>query len=146
MYRIGNIKYNWSINNLQSIKLWRHETFLLIFEIIFLSMQMFWLGFRKWMAYSWTVRRSCSQIIFAFQFGLFADHVYGNFNNLLHDFDWPWQTPVLLQEYGEKIHEKGTPLDNCFDSIYGTVKLICRPGINQKIHYNGHKCVHSIKF
>ena len=46
----------------------------------------------------------------------------------------------------KKIHEKGAPLENFFDFIYGTVRPICSPGVNQRFLYNGHKRVHSIKF
>ena len=69
-----------------------------------------------------------------------------NYNHLLHEFDQPWHRPVLLQEYSRKIREKGAPLENCFGFIDGTVRPICRPGVNQRILYNGHKRVHSIKF
>ena len=75
-----------------------------------------------------------------------SGHVYNNFNHLLLEFDQPWHRPVLLQEYSRKIHEKGAPLENCFDFIDGTVRSICRPGVNQRILYNGHKRVHFIKF
>ena len=74
------------------------------------------------------------------------DHVYNDVNNLLHEFDQPWHRPVLLQKYSRKIHEKAAPLENCFGFIDGTIRPICRPGVNQRIFYNGHKCVHSIKF
>ena len=73
-------------------------------------------------------------------------HVYNNFNHLLHEFDQLWHRPVLLQEYSRKIHEKGAPLENCSDFIDGTVRSICRSGVNQRILYNGHKRVHFIKF
>ena len=51
-----------------------------------------------------------------------------------------------LQEHSWKIHENGAPIENCFGNIDRTVKLICRPALYQIIIYNGHKCVHSIKF
>lgn len=38
------------------------------------------------------------------------------------------------------------PLDNCWRFVDGTVRPICRPGENQRIMYNGHRKVHSIKF
>ena len=44
------------------------------------------------------------------------------------------------------VHEKGAPLRNCFGFIDGTVRPICKPGTNQRIVYNGHKKVHSLKF
>ena len=44
------------------------------------------------------------------------------------------------------IHDKGTPLQNCFGFIDGTVRRLCRPGRNERVLYNGHKKVHAIKF
>ena len=44
------------------------------------------------------------------------------------------------------MHLKGAPLDSCWGFVDGTVRPICRPGENQRILYNGHKRVHSIKF
>ena len=41
---------------------------------------------------------------------------------------------------------KGAALNNCFGFIDGTVRPICRPGEQQRILYNGHKRLHSIKF
>ena len=59
----------------------------------------------------------------------------------------PFLQPAILQEYANVIHEKGAPLENCFGFIDGTVIEICRPKpIYQRIVYNGHKRVHSIKF
>ena len=75
-----------------------------------------------------------------------SDQIYNNFNHLLHEFDQPWHRPVLLQEYSRKIHEKGAPLENCFGFIDGSVRPICRPGVNQRMLYNCHKRIHSIKF
>ena len=59
----------------------------------------------------------------------------------------PFLQPAILQEYANVIHEKGAPLENCSGFIDGTVIEICRPKpIYQRIVYNGHKRVHSIKF
>ena len=55
-----------------------------------------------------------------------SDHVYNNFNHLLHEFDQPWHRPVLLQEYSRKIHEKRAPLENCFGFTDATIRPICR--------------------
>ena len=53
-----------------------------------------------------------------------SDHVYNNFNHLLHEFDQPWHRPVSL-------HEKGAPLGNCLGFVDGTVRPICRPGVKE---------------
>ena len=55
-------------------------------------------------------------------------------------------SPENLQVYAEAIHEKGVQLENCFGFIDGTVRPICRPGQHQRVAYNGHKRVHSMKF
>ena len=55
-------------------------------------------------------------------------------------------SPPLLQEYADAIRAKGAPLQNCFGFIDGTVRPIARPGQQQRIVYNGHKRVHSLKF
>ena len=48
--------------------------------------------------------------------------------------------------YADAVHQSGAVLDNCLGFINGTVQLVCRPGVNQKVIYNGHKRVHPIKF
>ena len=54
--------------------------------------------------------------------------------------------PSLLETYVQAIHQKGSPLTNCFGSIDGTVRPICRPGENQHVVYNGNKRVHTLKY
>ncbi|XP_015773007.1 PREDICTED: uncharacterized protein LOC107351223 [Acropora digitifera] len=41
---------------------------------------------------------------------------------------------------------KGAPLNNCFGFVDGTVRPISRLGHAQRVVYNGHKRVHSLKF
>ena len=54
--------------------------------------------------------------------------------------------PPALQTYADCIHQHGAPLDNCFGFIDRTVRSIARPETNQRILYNEHKRVHSLKF
>ena len=54
--------------------------------------------------------------------------------------------PHLLNVYCNAISAKGSPLDNCFGFVDGTVRPISRPGQNQRVVYNGHKRIHAIKF
>ena len=75
-----------------------------------------------------------------------SGQIYNIFNQLLYEFDQPWHRPVLPKEYSRKIHEKGAPLKNCFSFTYRSVRLTCKPDVNQRILYNGHKRVHSTKF
>ena len=51
-----------------------------------------------------------------------------------------------LQVYAESIFRKGAALENCFGFVDGTVRPICRPDEKQRIVYNGHQRVHSLKF
>ena len=53
---------------------------------------------------------------------------------------------VSLQAYADAVFLKGAPLENCFGFIDGTVRPISRPGEHQRLVYNGHKRVHSLKF
>ena len=54
--------------------------------------------------------------------------------------------PRALQEYATTITAQGSPLDNCFGFIDGTVRPISKPGQNQHMVYNGHKRIHAINF
>ena len=74
------------------------------------------------------------------------NHIYDNFHHLLEDFNQPFLQPNLLESYCQAISNKGAALTNCFGFVDGTVRPICRPGRNQRIVYNGHKKVHSLKF
>ena len=51
-----------------------------------------------------------------------------------------------MEIYNNAITAKGSPLDNCFGFIDGTVRPISKPGQNQHVVYNGHKRVHGVKF
>ena len=44
------------------------------------------------------------------------------------------------------VYDKGTPLDNLWGFVDGTVGAISRPGIHQRVLYNGHKRYHALKF
>lgn len=74
------------------------------------------------------------------------DLIFDKYSHLLSDLNQPWLAPVRLSEFAEAVHQKGAALDNCWGFIDGTVRPVCRPGKNQRILYNGHKRVHSIKF
>ena len=52
----------------------------------------------------------------------------------------------LLEMYADPVAQKGAALTNCFGFIDGTVRPTCRPTQYQKIVFNGHKRVHSVKF
>ncbi|XP_065067584.1 uncharacterized protein LOC135693124 [Rhopilema esculentum] len=71
---------------------------------------------------------------------------YEQWGFLLNSFERETLSPVNLQRYADAVHEKGAPLRNCWGFIDGTVRPISRPGINQRVLYNGHKRIHAIKF
>ena len=54
--------------------------------------------------------------------------------------------PLALQRNADAVANKGTPLQNYFGFIDGTVRRIARPDTNQRILYNRHKRGHAIKF
>ena len=77
---------------------------------------------------------------------LIIDEIYGRFANRLTSMNQPWLSSENLRMYADAIHAKGAALDNCWGFVDGTVRAICRPKVNQRAVYNGHKRVHSLKF
>ena len=77
---------------------------------------------------------------------MILNHVYTNFHHLLTTLNQPWLSRGELENFAYVVHAKGAPLSNCWGFVDGTVRPICKPGQNQRIVYNGHKRVHSIKF
>ncbi|XP_062312501.1 uncharacterized protein LOC134017158 [Osmerus eperlanus] len=74
------------------------------------------------------------------------DLIYNVHHRRITEWNNTILNPVALQTYADCIQQMGTPLDNCFGFIDGTVRPIARPGMNQRVMYNGHKRVHSLKF
>ena len=72
--------------------------------------------------------------------------IYDNYNYFLNDFNQPWLSPKKLEECSIAIHNKGAPLMNCFGFVDGRVRPCSRPGQNQRILFNRHKRIHSLKF
>ena len=68
------------------------------------------------------------------------------FNNKLRDMNQNWLSPFHLETFAQAVHDEGGALQNCWGFIDGTVRPLCRPGENQRLLYNGHKRVHSLKF
>ena len=58
----------------------------------------------------------------------------------------PWLSPANLEAFANSIHQSGAALDNCWGFVNRTVRPVCRPGRNERVLYNGHKKVHSLKF
>ena len=74
------------------------------------------------------------------------DYIYDHHSHRILNWNQTILSPLALQEYSDAISAKGAALDNCFDFIDGTMRLICRPGELQQVVYNGHKRVHALKF
>lgn len=77
---------------------------------------------------------------------LVMNHIYDDWNHLLSNFTQPWLSPNCLEVFADAIYQKCGALSNCFGFVDGTVRPVCRPGIDQRVLYNGHKKVHAIKF
>lgn len=74
------------------------------------------------------------------------DFIFENHAHLVTEWNRNVLSPMGLQSYADAISRKGSPLDNCFGFIDGTVRPISRPGTAQRVVYNGHKRVHALKF
>lgn len=72
--------------------------------------------------------------------------IHSRWNYLLSTLNQPWLSRANLELFTNAIHEKGAGLRNCWGFVDGTVRAVSRPGKNQRVLYNGHKKVHSIKF
>ncbi|XP_064485836.1 uncharacterized protein LOC135398351 [Ornithodoros turicata] len=74
-------------------------------------------------------------------------HIDGTFGHLLDKLNnHTWLTLDTLELFAEAVHAKGAPLRNCWGFVDGTARAICRPSLNQKVYYSGHKRLHAIKF
>ena len=74
------------------------------------------------------------------------DLIYGRWHHLLTRYNHDLLSPPKLLQYANVIQQAGAALDNCWGFVDGTVRPVCRPNENQRVIYNGHKRVHSIKF
>ena len=74
------------------------------------------------------------------------NYIYDVHSHRLLEWNDNIMSPDLLDIYTDAISNKGAALGNCFGFIDGTVRPICRPSQYQRIVFNGHKRVHSLKF
>ena len=75
-----------------------------------------------------------------------VDNIFNNHSHRISQWNRDVLSSPLLQEYADAIHTKASPLENCFGFVDGTMRSIARPNQQQRIVYNGHKRVHSLKF
>lgn len=74
------------------------------------------------------------------------DFIYERHGHRLTEWNQQLLNSENLQIYADAIYRKEAPLSNCFGFVDGTVRPICRPTKHQRMVYNGHKRIHSIKF
>lgn len=74
------------------------------------------------------------------------DWFYDTHGHRLSSWNQPILSPPYLESYCQAVSRMGAPITNCFGFVDGTVRPICRPDENQRLVYNGHKRVHSLKF
>ena len=74
------------------------------------------------------------------------DWIFDNHSHRILNWNANILNPHFPEVYANAIQRKGAPLPNCFGFVDGTVRPISRPGKNQRMVYNGHKRVHSLKF
>ena len=79
-------------------------------------------------------------------FNKVVDIVYDTHQHRLKSWDQPFLSADHLHNYALAVHQHGAPLHNCFGFVDETVRRIARPKYHQRIMYNGHKRVHSMKF
>ena len=79
-------------------------------------------------------------------YNVVLDWIYTNHGHRLTSWNQLFLTPAWLEQYSQAIYQMGCPLTNCFGFIDGTVRPISRPEEDQRLVYNGHKRVHSLKF
>ena len=72
--------------------------------------------------------------------------MYANWNHLLSSFEQDWLSRENLEQFANDVHRSGAPLQNCWGFVDGTVRPVCRPGQFQRMLYNGHKRVYSMRF
>ena len=69
--------------------------------------------------------------------------IYNRFHHLLENLDQDW---IDAQSFADAIHNAGSPLENGWGFIDGTLRPCCRPIRNQRILFSGHKRTHGLKF
>ena len=74
------------------------------------------------------------------------NYIFNEHGHLISHWNHTLLSPENLPRYADSIAAKGAALQNCFGFVDGTVRPICRPKQNQRVVYNGHNRVYSLKF
>ena len=75
-----------------------------------------------------------------------VDFIYNEHHHHLTQWNNNILNPRLMEQYTYAIQERGAALENCFGFIDGTVRLISSLNENQRLLYNRHERVHTLKF
>ena len=75
-----------------------------------------------------------------------VNYIYDIHGHRLTQWNHQILQPEAFETYAQAIANKGAALTSCFGFVDGTVRKISRPGKNQRMVYNGHKRVHTLKF
>ena len=75
-----------------------------------------------------------------------VDFIYATHGYLLRTSNQPWLEAQCLEEFANTAHQHGAALTNCWGFVDGTVRPISRPCQHQRVVYNSHKRVHTLKF
>jgi hypothetical protein len=73
-------------------------------------------------------------------------YLYDRFHHLLDTFNHQRLNPEMLEKFAQAIQARGGALPNTWGFIDATIRPIARPTWHQRQAYNGHKCVHALKF
>ena len=73
------------------------------------------------------------------------DFIHHCHHHRLQSWDLNFLQPRFVQSYADAVSQKGAPLNTCFGYVDGIHISFCRPSLNQRQVYNGHKRVHGIK-
>ena len=84
--------------------------------------------------------------LFSMVTNILIDHICAIHGRRLTQWNLYILSPDHLEMYTATIRPRGSPLENCFGFIDGTIRPIARPGEDQQVVYNGHKRVHALKF
>ena len=76
-------------------------------------------------------------------FNVMLNEVYRKHQDKLQSVQQAW---VNYEEFAEAISAKGAVLHNVWGFIDGTQGRLCRPNVGQESVFNGHKCIHSLKY
>ena len=76
----------------------------------------------------------------------FLNYIYNTHSHRISQWNQTILDAVSLERNVEAVYDKGAALYNYIGFTAGTVRPICRTEELQRVVYNGHKRVHTLKF